>query len=125
MVLLLVMIIISIPIISTAQTSNGLLNEYEERFTIIASVSGSIVKSGITVTCGARLTARYSTNLSIVMVLQKSTSNGWTDVKTWTKTGTGTSLNTEESKTINIFSTYRLKVTFTAGSENHTNYYYY
>ncbi len=125
-VLLLVAIIISMPILSTAQTNdNSLIADNGDRFTTISSVSGSIVKSGITVTCRAKLKAKYSTSLKIVMVLQKDTSSGWTNVKTWTTTGTGTNLDIEESRAINILYTYRLKVTYTADSENYTTYYYY
>ena len=95
------------------------------RYTTISTINSVISKSGVTVTCNSDLSAKYSTNLKITMVLQKSSSGSWTDVKTWTKTGSGTYLSAEESKVINIFSTYRLKVTFTAGSESVTAYAYY
>lgn len=96
-----------------------------EEFTTISETEAYISKSGISVTCSAVLTSKQSTSLQIVMVLQKSTSGGYTDVKTWTKTGNGTRLSMEESRTINILYTYRLKVTFTAGGESFTTYAYY
>ncbi len=95
-----------------------------EEFVVISNCNYSISISGITATCTASLHSKYSTNLSITMVLQKSTSNGYTDVKTWSKSGIGLSLNIEESRTINVFSTYRLKVTFTADNESYTTYAY-
>ncbi len=94
-------------------------------FVNISIYSANIEKSGISVNCSATLTSRISTNLSITMVLQKSTSNGYTDVKTWTTNGYGTYIDIAKSKTINILSTYRLKVTFVAGNESFTTYAYY
>ncbi len=95
------------------------------RFTTISSANAQISKSGLTVTCNATLKAKYSTSLKITMVLQKNSSGSWSDVKTWTKTGSGTSLSAEESRVINILYTYRLKVTFKADSETYTTYAYY
>ena len=96
-----------------------------EEFASISTYNAHIEKSGISVTCSASLTAKYSTSLKIVMVLQKHTSDGYTNVKTWTKTGNGIRLSMEESRTINILYTYRLKVTFTADGESYTAYAYY
>ncbi len=125
-IILLVTIAFSIPVVGYANgNDDSSHNSGETRFTTINTASSIITKSGITVTCSAILNAKYSTNLKIVMILQKSTSSGWTDVKTWTKTGTGTRLSTEETRVINILYTYRLKVTFTAGSESITTYAYY
>ncbi|MBR0540953.1 MAG: hypothetical protein IJK26_01965 [Clostridia bacterium] len=95
-----------------------------EEFVVINTCDSDLSISGITATCTATLHSKYSTNLSIVMVLQKSTSNGYTDVKSWSKSGTGTNISISESRAINVFSTYRLKVTFTAGNESYTTYAY-
>ena len=121
-----IVLFISLGMVSYAKENETInKDDYVVRFSTIYKTSYSITKSGLTVTCNALLIANQSTNLKIVMTLQKSTSNGWTDVKTWTKTGTGTRLSMEETKVINIFSTYRLRVTFTAGNESYTTYAYY
>ncbi len=94
------------------------------RFTTISTCEANLSISGITANCYATLRSLYSTNLSITMVLQKNTSSGYKDVKTWTTTGYGTYIDISKSKTINILSTYRLKVTFVAGNESFTTYAY-
>ena len=53
----------------------------------------------------------------------KSKRRGYT-VETWTSSKTGTYLSMSESRNINILCDYRLKVTFTAGSEKETVYRY-
>lgn len=90
----------------------------------INSTTSSITISGIKATCKASLTAKSSMSLKITMELQKEKSSGYETVETWTKSGTGTYLSDNQSKTINIFSTYRLKTTFTAGGESVTLYSY-
>ena len=62
--------------------------------------------------------------LSIKMEIQKKKSSGYETLKTWTGSKTGTYLTMSESRNINLFSDYRLKVTFTAGSEAETTYAY-
>lgn len=87
-------------------------------YTTIDSYSRSIVISGVTAYCNARLSAQTSTSLKIEMQLQKKSGSTYSTVKTWTKTGTGTSLYDSQTKTINVLSDYRLRVAFTAGKEN-------
>ena len=90
----------------------------------INTTNSSITISGVSAKCYAQLKAQSSVSLSIVMTLQKSTSSGYENVKTWSASKTGTSISLSESKVINIFSSYRLKVTFTAGGETKTVYTY-
>ncbi len=87
------------------------------RYQVIGSHTSGVHISGITAICSAGLGAKYSTNLSIVMELQKLSSGSYSTIKTWSTSRTGTSVELEGRKTINIFSTYRLKTTFTAGNE--------
>lgn len=68
--------------------------------------------------------SKKSMVLKIKMELQKEKSSGYETVENWTSSKTGTYLSTKESKNINIFYDYRLKVTFTAGSETVTTYKY-
>ena len=95
-----------------------------EEYTTIGGTSSGITISGVTATCAASLTAKKSTSLKIKMELQKKKSGSYETIKTWTATKTGTTLVTEQKKTINVLSTYRLKTTFTAGSESTTVYTY-
>lgn len=93
-------------------------------YVTIGTTSYGISISGITAKCAASLSSKTSTSLKIVMELQKKGSSGYSTVKTWSDSRTGTALGVSGSKTINILSTYRLKVTFTAGSETKVYYDY-
>lgn len=93
-------------------------------FTTISSVSTSFTISGLNSTSSVLLVAKTSTSLYIKIELQKEKSSGYETIETWTKSGTGTVLSLEETRLINVFSNYRIKVTCTAGSETHTKYDY-
>ena len=93
-------------------------------FTTISSVSTSFVISGLNSTSTVTLKSQVSTSLSIKIELQKEKSSGYETIETWTKSGTGISLLLEETRLINVFSNYRIKVTCTAGSETHVTYDY-
>ena len=80
--------------------------------------------SGIKAKCTAEVQANKSVSLKIKMELQKEKSSGYETVETWTSSKTGTFLAMSESRNINIFCDYRLKVTFTAGSETEVVYKY-
>ena len=101
-------------------------DEYEVMpcFTVINRVATSFTISGINSTSSVSLTSQYSTSLSIKIELQKEKSTGYETIETWTKSGTGTILLLEETRLINIFADYRIKVTCTAGSETHVTYDY-
>lgn len=95
------------------------------RYSTIGSAVLTFNISGVTANGAAGLTAQRNTSLQIVMTLQKKNSNGtWSNVKTWSKSGSGHSLNLAVSRVINVFSTYRMKGTFTAGGETTTIYRY-
>ena len=93
-------------------------------FTTIGSVTTSFTISGLNSTSSVVLISKVSTSLSIKIELQKEKSSGYETIETWTKSGTGTSLGLEETRLINVFSNYRIKVTCKAGSETHTTYDY-
>ncbi len=93
-------------------------------FTTINSVSTSFVISGLNSTSTVVLTSQVSTSLYIKIELQKEKSSGYETIETWTKSGTGYSLGLEETRLINVFSEYRIKVTCTAGGETHVKYDY-
>jgi hypothetical protein len=110
--------------IAKAETETNDDNEILLRYSTIAITSTSFSISGVKATCTASLKPQYSTNLKIVMELQKKKSSGYETVETWTSSTTGISLSTSKSRTINVLSTYRLKVTYTAGSETTVVYKY-
>lgn len=58
------------------------------------------------------------------MELQKIKSGTYTTIETWNYSKTGTVISADESRLINILCTYRLKVTFTAGTETIVSYAY-
>ena len=99
-------------------------NDVMPYFTTISSVATSFVISGLNSTSTVALTSNVSTKLSIKIELQKEKSSGYETIETWTKSGTGVSLLLEETRLINVFSNYRIKVTCTAGSESHIKYDY-
>lgn len=88
------------------------------RYQVIGSHNSGLHINGITAICDAGLGAKYSTNLSITMELQKLSSGSYSTIKTWSKTDPNTtSIIIEGTRLINVLSTYRLKTTFTAGNE--------
>lgn len=91
-------------------------------FKYISNTSICLSISGIEATCTASVRASEPVKLSIKMELQKKKSSGYTTVETWTASKTGTFLPLSESRLINIFCDYRLKATYTAGSETHIDY---
>ena len=107
-----------------AETDDSSDTEIVYRYSTIGSTGILLEISGLTATCGATLSAQYSTSLKIKMELQKKSGDTYSTVKTWTKSATGTGTTLSGSKIINPLSTYRLKVTYTAGSEKVTRYKY-
>jgi hypothetical protein len=94
------------------------------RWSTIKTISTAFKISGINSISSVILTAQRSTSLSIKIELQKEESTGYKTLETWTKSGTGTYLTLEESRLINVFADYRIKVTCTAGSETQIIYDY-
>lgn len=88
------------------------------------SAQARLELSGIQAECQATVRANKSMWLNIKMELQKEKSGIYETVKTWTSSKTGVYLQMTESRNINIFCDYRLKVTFTAGSETKVVYQY-
>ena len=93
-------------------------------FTTIDAVATTFTISGLNSTSSVVLTSQYSTSLYIKIEFQKEESTGYKTLETWTKSGTGTYLALEETRLINIFADYRIKVTCTAGSETYTKFDY-
>lgn len=80
--------------------------------------------SGIKAVCSATLKSQKSVPLKIKMELQKEKSKGYETVETWTNSKTGRVIAMSESRNINVLCNYRLKVTYTAGSETEVVYKY-
>lgn len=123
-VIMALLMALSIGTVAFAETDDSSDDEIANRYNTILSTGVGFEISGLTAECSAILTAQYSTSLKIKMELQKQSSGSYSTVKTWTKSATGVSTTVAGSKIINPFSTYRLKVTFTAGSETITRYKY-
>lgn len=108
----------------TSNEESLMYTQASPRFTTISNTVVDFTISGLNSTSKATLMSYYSTNLKIVIELQKEKGSGYETIETWTKTGTGTSLILSESRLINVLSNYRIKVTFTAGSESTYMYKY-
>lgn len=93
-------------------------------YTTISGGTCQIYISGVTAHCSGTLTAKSSTSLKIKLEIQKKKSSGYETVETWTGSKTGVSLAVSGTRTINVLSTYRLKATYTAGSETIVQYDY-
>lgn len=121
-VLLSVLMIFGSTFVSNAAVGND--NGISPCYVNISITSAGLSISGIKANCTAYVRSKKSVNLKIKMELQKEKSNGYETVETWTSSKTGTFLSMSESRNINILCNYRLKVTFTAGSETETVYRY-
>ncbi len=109
------LMILSNTMVVSAATNNEI--GISPQYTNISYNTTNLTISGIKADCTATVRANKKVYLNIKMELQKEKSNGYETVETWTSSTTGTYLALTESRNINIFSKYRLKVTFTAGSE--------
>lgn len=94
------------------------------RWSVISGITTVFTISGLNSTSTVSLSAKYSTSLYIKIEFQKEESTGYKTLETWEKSGTGTYLNLEKDRLINIFADYRIKVTCTAGGETHTTFDY-
>ena len=99
-------------------------NTIMPRWSVISGVITGFTISGLQSTSTVSLSAQYSTSLYIKIEFQKEESTGYKTLETWEKSGTGTVLNLEKTRLINIFADYRIKVTCTAGGETHVKYDY-
>lgn len=93
-------------------------------WSVINSVGTSFSISGLVATASVSLSSQYSTSLYIKIEFQKEESTGYKTLETWEKSGTGTVILLEETRLINIFADYRIKVTCTAGGETHVKFDY-
>ena len=94
-------------------------------WSIINSVATSFTISGIVATVSVLLTSQFTVNLMIKVELQKETSSGYETVEIWDAFETnGMELGLEESKIINIFANYRVRILCLAGNETFETYEY-
>ena len=113
-------LIVFVSLFSTTTVANANVKNDDiisPQYTTILKNSTGISIRGIKTTCATSLTSQYSTSLKIKMELQKKKTNGYETVETWTSSKNGVNLAMSESRNINILYDYRLKATFTAGSE--------
>ena len=100
-----VLLMFSSCIVANADINDSISICYAE----INSRDVNLTISGIKATCKASLFAKKSTTLT---------------VETWTKSGNGLKLDLLETRNINRLCKYRIKATFTAGSEKEIVYQY-
>lgn len=110
--------------VGAQETSKEPTEVYEPRYSVMESNMCAFSISGINSVMTATLTSQYSTSLKITMELQKLKSGVYKTIETYTETGSGYSLSMEETRLINALASYRLQVTFTAGSETVVSYAY-
>ena len=115
LMLISLLMIFSSTFVSNAAVNND--NTISPYYVNISNRSAKLSISGIKADCTASVQSNKSVNLKIKMELQKEKSSGYETVETWTSSKTGVFLAMSESRNINILCNYRLKVTFTAGSE--------
>ncbi len=99
-------------------------DEQPTRFAVISTTSCNLVISGINSTSYATMQTSRIVSLSIKMELQKLKSGAYSTIETWSTSKTGSAISISEDRLINIFSDYRLKVTFKADSETYIAYTY-
>lgn len=122
--LILTMLFSVLAVNSSAETVD---DEYEVMpcWSVIDCVATSFTISGINSTSSVLLTSQFTVNLYIKIELQKEKSTGYETIETWTAfENNGTYLMLEETRLINIFEDYRIKVTCIAGNEQHITYDY-
>lgn len=121
-VLLYLLCLLNVPFTAIAEDSNqSLLTAYAISN---AKCETKIQISGINAHCTAYLQTYKTSKLTIKMELQKKKSGTYETVKTWSASKTGTIVSIDEKRAINLLSDYRLKTTFTAGTETRVAYAY-
>lgn len=123
-VVLIITMLFSVFAINSSAAEGEEENTIMPRWSVINAVTTVFTISGLNSTSSVSLTAKYSTSLYIKIEFQKEESTGYKTLETWERSGTGTYLGLEETRLINIFADYRIKVTCTAGGETHTTYDY-
>ena len=115
-----VLLMFSSCIVANADINDSISICYAEINSRDVNLTISVIKA----TCKASLFAKKSTTLKIKLELQKKKSDGYETVETWTKSGNGLKLDLQETRNINRLCKYRIKATFTAGSEKEIVYQY-
>lgn len=109
------------PIHATAAIADNIATP---AYITIDSNSAYISIKGIKATCTANIVSKRTASLQIKMELQKKKSSGYETVETWTSSKKDTAMSLTKSRNINVLCDYRLKVTYTADSENTVVYRY-
>ena len=124
LVFLSALLMFSCPVYANAETIADNESMISPAYVTIDSNIAYISISGIKAICTANMVSKEKTLLKIKMELQKQKSTGYETVETWTTSRTDNVIYLDATRNINIFCKYRLKVTYTAGSENIVVYAY-
>lgn len=124
LLLVIVLLLLNAPFAMAIEVETPVDEPIIEEYVNITGCSCECYISGITLYASANVTAKNSMALSIKIEVQKLKNGVYSTIETWNASKTGYSLSLENHRAINIFSTYRIKVTFTAGGESTTLYDY-
>ena len=122
-VILAAVLMLSISNFAFADNDAGKDEIIGDRYTTISNVTTNCYISGATIHCAGTVNAKYDTTIKIKLELQKKKSGSFETIKTWSGSKANTrSYSLSGSRAINLLATYRLKATYTAGSETITVY---
>lgn len=109
----LVLVSFSIPVRADTSKSRGVPESFAPRFTHISMLESrlSISSSGLATCFGRASTYDSSQTVKLTVILQKSTANGWEEVKAWTESGAGVPGVGFERQYYVVSGTYRVCVT--------------
>lgn len=113
----------SIPMVSTAMAAPIDDAGISLFYTMISSIHGTCyIENGLVVVASTVNSAGKATYAKATVLLQKNTGSGWTDVKSWSETGT-TKATVMETYTAESGTFYRAKITgyVSNGSANETD----
>lgn len=115
------MLMYSIPV----EASGGIECEYEEgimpQYVSSFHVEASLSFSGGEAKCIGKVIGKSGVKYKVIATLQKKTSSGWTNIKTWENSGQK-SCSTGGSKSVSKGVKYRLKVVGKSGTESAIKY---
>ena len=95
----------------------GIMPQYEKSFDVQATLNFSGGKAK----CLGKVIGKDGIKYSVTVTLQKKTSSGWTNIKTWKGSGQK-GCSTSGSEPVSKGSKYRVKVVGKSGTESATSY---
>lgn len=94
-------------VLETTPIESGIVPLYEH----VRSISTVIEEDDGVVSCGVAVTLQESGRIEITMKLQRRTATGWTTIRTWSDSKTGSKFNYTESTSLSDTSELRVQST--------------